>query len=208
MPDPYKTTVSAAAVTNDLTVLDTVKEELGIEDNESDALISRLISEQSEVAAVYCRRPLSQATVIDSFNLCVASSQPLYPSRYPVTSLIEIIEGTTTTLTTSDYEYDENGGAIWRLNASGVRICWPAGNITVRYIGGYELLTTLPRDIERAVLILIKESWYARSRDPRARSESVDGIGRTDLWVGTIPGGGALPAEATALLEPYRTLYV
>jgi hypothetical protein len=66
----------------------------------------------------------------------------------------------------------------------------------------------LPRDIERAVLILIKDSWYARARDPRARSETVDGIGRTDLWVGTVPGGGSLPDEATALLEAYRTNYM
>jgi hypothetical protein len=208
MADPYKTTFVAPPVTNDLTVLETVKEELNIEDNNSDNILSRYISEQSEVAASYCGRALSQATVIDSFRLCPGSAQPLFPSHWPVTSILEFIEGTLT-LTAGDYDYDPKSGFIWRLNASGMRCCWPAAtNITVKYVGGYELLTTLPRDIERAVLILIKESWYARARDPRARSETVDGIGRTDLWVGTIPGAGALSAEATALLEPYQTNFV
>jgi hypothetical protein len=208
MADPYKTTFVAVPITNDLTVLETVKEELNIEDSENDAILSRYISEQSEVAATYCGRPLSQATVIDSFRLCPGSTQPLFPSRWPVTSIIEFIEGTTT-LSSADYDYDEKSGFIWRLNASGLRACWPAAtNITLQYIGGYELLTTLPRDIERAVLILIKDSWYARARDPRARSETVEGIGRTDLWVGTVPGGGSLPDEATALLERYSTSYM
>jgi hypothetical protein len=203
MPDPYSTTISEAPVTNDLTVLETVKEELGISDNASDVMLSRMISEQSEVAAAYCRRPLSQATVIDNYRIRYGTDSPLIPSRAPVTSITSIVEDSTE-LGTTDYEYDAARGFMWRLNASGVRICWPAAVITVTYVGGYELLTTLPRDIERAVLVLIKESWYARSRDPRARSESVDGIGRTDLWVGTIPGGGALPSDATVLLEPYR----
>lgn len=204
MPTPYRTTISVAPETIDLTVLDTVKEELDIEDNDSDRLLSRMISEQSEVAAAYCRRPLAQATIIDNFNWGYAySNEPLRVSRFPLVSISEVIEGGTS-LVTGDYEYDAEAGFIWRLNTSGYRSTWAAATTAVTYVGGYELLTTLPRDIEKAVLILIKESWYARARDPRARSESVDGIGRTDLWVGTIPGGGALPAEATALLEPYR----
>ena len=207
MPDPYITTLVEPPETNDLTVLETVKEELDIEDDESDAVLSRMISEQSEVAAAYCRRALTQATIIDSFRFYSAFDAPLIPSRRPVTSITEIVEGSTT-LDVGAYEYDETTGFIWRLDASGYRASWLAGKITVAYVGGYECLATVPRDIERAVLILIKESWYARSRDPRARSETVDGIGRTDLWVGTIPGGGALPAEATALLEPYRRYVV
>jgi hypothetical protein len=208
MPDPYITTTVVAPVTNDLTVLDTVKEELGITDNENDAILSRMISEQSEVAAAYCRRPLSQATVTDTYRTTCYTWSPLIPSRKPITGITEIIEGSTT-LETSAYEYDETTGFLWRLDTAGARTYWPASTrITLTYVGGYELLTTLPRDIERAVLILIKESWYARARDPRARSESVDGIGRTDLWVGTIPGGGALPSDATVLLEPYRKFVV
>jgi hypothetical protein len=203
MPTPYKTVISVAPVTLDLTVLETVKQELGVTDNNSDELLARLISEQSEVAAGYCRRPLAQATIIDSFRLWPNTYHPLIPSRRPVVSITEIVEDGTTLLET-DYEYDEETGFLWKLDSTEDRICWAGGKTTVTYVGGYELLTTLPRDIERAVLILIKESWFSLARDPRARSETVEGIGRTELWVGTVPGGGALPSDATALLEPYR----
>jgi hypothetical protein len=203
MPAPYKTVISVAPVTLDLTVLETVKQELGITDNNSDDTLSRVISEQSEVAASYCRRPLAQATIIDSFRMWPNTYQPLMPSRRPVVSITEIVEDGTT-LVETDYEYDEETGFLWKLSSVDERICWAGGKTVVTYVGGYELLTTLPRDIERAVLILIKESWFSLARDPRARSETVEGIGRTELWVGTVPGGGALPSDATALLEPYR----
>jgi hypothetical protein len=203
MPAPYKTVISVAPVTLDLTVLETVKQELGITDNNSDEILARVISEQSEVASSYCRRPLAQATIIDSFRMWPNTYQPLMPSRRPVVSITEIIEDGTTLLET-DYEYDEETGFLWKLNSVDERICWAGGKTVATYVGGYELLTTLPRDIERAVLILIKESWFSLARDPRARSETVEGIGRTELWVGTVPGGGALPSDATALLEPYR----
>jgi hypothetical protein len=202
MPTPYKTVISVAPVTLDLTVLETVKQELGITDNNSDALLARIISEQSEVAASFCRRPFAQATIIDSFRVSLSADAPLMPSRRPIVTISEVIEEGTTLIET-DYEYDEITGFLWKLDSSQERSWWSAGKTVVSYVGGYELLTTLPRDIERAVLILIKESWFALSRDPRARAETVDGIGRTELWVGGIPGSGGIPGDAAALLQPY-----
>jgi hypothetical protein len=202
MPIPYKTTISVAPTTLDLTVLETVKQELGITNSNSDAQLARLISEQSEVAASWCRRPLAQATITDSFRVTNWMCEPLMPSRHPIVSISEIVEDGTTLIET-DYEFDEQGGMIWKLDSSEDRAVW-SGKVTVTYVGGYELLTTLPRDIERAVLILIKQSWFALSRDPRSKSEMVEGIGRTEYWIGDIPGGGGLPTEASVLLEPYR----
>jgi hypothetical protein len=167
MPTPYKTVISVAPVTLDLTVLETVKQELGVTDSNSDALLARLISEQSEVAASFCRRPLAQATIIDSFRV-LGTDAPLMPSRRPIVAISEIIEDGTTLIET-DYEYDETTGFLWKLDSSEERSWWSAGKTTLTYVGGYELLTNLPRDIERAVLILIKESWFSLSRDPRAR---------------------------------------
>jgi hypothetical protein len=81
---------------------------------------------------------------------------------------------------------------------------WPAAKIDITYIAGYQLLTTLPRDVERGVIVLIRQAWYSGSRDPLAISESVDGVGRTDYKVGSGLDGEALPAEALALLSDYR----
>ena len=168
-------------------------------------MLQRLISEQSEVAASWCRRPLAQATVIDSFRLqdCYGYQyEPLIPSRRPIASITEIVEDGTT-LVETDYEYDEDTGFLWRLDSNEDRVGW-TGKTVLTYVGGYELLTTLPRDIERAVISMIKQNWFSLSRDPMTRSETVDGIGRVDFWVGSVPGSGALPADAVTLLEPYR----
>lgn len=207
MATPYSTTVLVAPVTRDLTILPTVKEELGITKSDWDVLLGRLISEQSEVATKYCRRELAQATVIDYFRLGSGSYLPLIPSRRPVSSVTTLAEGETELVAATDYETDSATGFLWRLT-SDARTYWPTEKIALTYVGGFELLTTLPRDIERAVLILIKQAWFERTRDPRAKSETVEGIGRTDLWVGAIPGTGALPSEATALLDPYRQYFI
>ena len=113
-------------LTLDLTVLATVKQELGITDNNSDEHVARLISEQSEVAASWCRRPLAQATVIDSFRLqdCYGYQyEPLIPSRRPIASITEIVEDGTT-LVETDYEYDEETGFLWKLDSNEDRVGW------------------------------------------------------------------------------------
>jgi hypothetical protein len=201
MPLPYKTTILTAAASHDLTVLETVKQELDITDNDSDDELARLISEQSAVATAYCQREFAQETVLDVFRPEWSISSPLKVSRTPIVSITSIVEAGIT-LGASIYEFSDAN--IWRLDISGGRMEWPAGKIDVTYVSGFQLLTTLPRDLERGVLVLIRQAWYSGSRDPLAISESVDGVGRTDYKVGSGLDGEALPAEALALLSNYR----
>lgn len=206
MPLPYSSTVTSAASSYDLTVLATVKEELGITDSSSDDLLSRLITEQSAVAATYCRRVFAQETIVDSFRLPCFSCDPIILSRRPVASITSIVEDGTT-LDAADYEFDATTGFVWRLDDD-ERISWPAVKAVVTFVAGYELLTTLPRDIERAVLALIKRTAFGRTRDPMAKAEEVAGIGRTEYWVGNVPGSNGMPAEAVALLDPHREVTI
>lgn len=203
MPTPYKTTVSVAASTHDLTVLETVKQELGVTNNNSDAFLARAISEQSAFAATYCQRQFVQETLIDLFRLHCATCEPLILSRAPTTSITSVVENTTT-LSASEYEFDDDTGEVWRLNGSDQRSSWAAGKIEVTFVGGYELLTTLPFEVERGVIELVKELYYAKTRDPMVKAEAVEGIGRTEFWVGSIPGGGAISVTAARYLDPYR----
>jgi hypothetical protein len=122
---------------------------------------------------------------------------PLYSSRGPIESIASIVAGTTT-LATTDYEFGEN--AIYPLDISGNRGSWQLGQIIVTLTGGYN---PIPGDVERAVLVLIRQAWFAKARDPLAISESVEGVGSTTYKVGSGIDGQSLPAEATALLEPY-----
>jgi len=203
MPFPYKTTVSVAASSRDLTVLETVKAELKITNSDSDEDLARLISDQSAVAVTFLRRELAQETLVDSFRVWCATSAPLLLSRRPLVSITSIVEDGET-LTTDDYEIEAETGFVWRLDGDDNRSCWAPCKVVVTFVAGYDLLTTLPRDIERGVLALIKRSYFSASRDPMAKAEEVEGIGRTEYWVGSVPGADGLPAETVALLAPYR----
>lgn len=206
MPDPYRSTVSVQAASQNLTVLDTVKQELGISNNDSDDLLQRFISEQSDAVNAYCGRRFSRETIIDSFNVQVGTCSPLILSRSPIVSVTSIVEGATT-LDPSSFDIDSAGGRIWRLDG-GINSWWPIGKIVVTYIGGYELLTTLPPAVERATIIMIKQAWFGRTRDPRAKSETVEGIGSMDFWVGNVSEEYGINQESAELLNKYLNMYI
>ena len=206
MPDPYTTTVTVKATSQNLTVLETVKQELGITDINSDDLLLRYIAEQSDVVNGYCGRKFSKETIVDSFNVDTGTCFPLILSRKPISSITAIVE-ISTTLDQSNYEIDLIGGRVWRLDG-GLHSWWPVGKIIVTYTGGYELVTELPSAVERATIVLIKQAWFSRTRDPKAKSETVEGIGSIDFWVGASSGEYGINSEAAELLSPYRTIYV
>jgi hypothetical protein len=192
---PYKSEVSVAAASRDLTTLATVKTELNITSNDSNAAIEKMIAQQSAAAETYCKRVFAQETLVDHFR----SPGPgaLILSRWPVTAITAIVEDDVA-LSAADFEFDVDTGLVWRLDGS-YRQGWFAKAI-VTFIAGYE---QLPGDVERAVILMVKQAWFARMRDPLVKSVSVDGIGSRDYWVGTV-GEGALPPEASSLLDPYR----
>lgn len=203
MPTPYNTTVASAAASRDLTTLATVKQELGVTTSTSDEILGRFITEQSVFAATYCGRQFTQETLVDLFRLHCADYNALILSRAPIVSITSIVENSAT-LAVGEYEFDADTGEVWRLNGSDQRMAWAAGKVTVTFVGGYQLLATLPYDVERGVIELVKELYYAKTRDPMVRAEAVEGIGRTEFWVGSVPGGGTISAAAARYLDPYR----
>ena len=78
----------------------------------------------------------------------------------------------------------------------------------VDYRAGYVLPgepdRTLPDDIERAAIMLVKAAWFARTRDPLIRSEDVSGVTNTTYWVGGFGNGGSLPPDVEGLLSKHR----
>jgi hypothetical protein len=76
----------------------------------------------------------------------------------------------------------------------------------LQYTGGYTLpdapQPTLPDDITRAVLLLVKAAYFARTRDPAIRSESVEGAGSFGYFSGA---ASDMPPEVEGLLRPHRT---
>jgi len=206
---PYKTTISEAADSIDLTTLATVKSELGITNGASDTELARLITQASQTIATYCNRVFAKEIVVDHFRLqneC-RSTDKLMLSRFPVGAISSVVEDGDA-LTADDYEVDQKTGFLWRLS-SDEHTAWAQAKVLVTYAGGYELLDELPTDIERAAIVLVKQAWFGKSRDPMVKGEEVPGVLRTDYWVGATPGdNGALPAEVEGLIGPYRIISI
>lgn len=209
---PFKTTVTTPAASKDMTVLATVLAELGLTgtDASRDALLAALIKQASAAIVAYCQRELASETVRDDFRTeaerrCI---EALILDRTPVTALGTVVENGVT-LGGADTELDPATGFLYRLDGQDCRIAWAHAKITVAYTGGFVMLTTLPNDLERACIDLVKHRWFARARDPLVKSKDVVDVGREDYWVGGAPGQeGGMPPEVTLLLDPYRRLVV
>lgn len=205
---PYKTTVTSAAASFDLTLLATVKSELGITNADHDADIDRWIDQASQTAATYCNRTFAQQTYQGTWRLQEEARRTdmLVLPHFPVASITTVVEDGVT-LTAADYEFEAETGFLWRLR-SDERTCWAAAKVVVTFVAGYQLLDQLPHDVERAVIVMVKQNYFAKARDPLVSEIEIEGVSRRKYWVGSVPGddNGALPAEVEALLNPYRII--
>jgi hypothetical protein len=203
-------TVIAEAESKNLTVLETVKTELGITGSENDVKLSDLICTASDIITDYCKRQFAEETVSEVFlpergwrtGECVDC---LVLARNPVSDIISVTDNSSA-LVATDFDLDADTGILYRV-AGGSHYVWNMiGQIEVVYTGGYALLDGLPRSIERAAVLLVKDMFSAQGRDPRVKSESTPGIYTVDYWVGSVGPAGELPPDITALLGPYRRM--
>lgn len=113
----------------------------------------------------------------ESFRL-KRPTESLVLARWPLVSIEMIIEAGAA-LAGSDFEAEADKGLICRLAGDGERADW-CGNIVIDYQAGYILPgepgRTLPDDIERAAILLVKTAWFARTRDPLIRSEKTPDV--------------------------------
>lgn len=204
-------TVVTPSGSYDLTVLATVKLRMEITDGAQDALLSDLISKQSIRAANYCNRVFGLETLSELFRRIPAGGGPgargstaplLALTRWPVASIVSIIEDDTTTLATTDWEIDADTGVLYRLGSDGNQVSWSASKIVVAYTAGYTLPSGAPDDLEDAVIQLVRRAWFGRKRDPMETSHGEPGLGQTTYWVGAT--GDGMPPEIRETLDNYR----
>jgi hypothetical protein len=189
-------TVTTPASSYDLTLLATVKGELGITNRASDVLLKRCIKQASDVAAKFCNRVFACETLTETFR--DHRDPELVLARYPVVEIVSVLENETSVEATG-YEVDTAAGIITRL--SGDRLtCWASGKLTIVYRAGFPTLSDLPDGIERAVIQLCKSYASSGDRDPLIRSETIEGAGVTEYFSGA---GTGLPPEVEGLLSPH-----
>lgn len=117
-------------------------------------------------------------------------------SRYPVSSLTSVVEGTSFALTADQYEIGASSGLLYRM-CNGHSRRWHCARATVVYQAGWE---TVPDDLKFAAVKYVQAIYQQGSRDPLLRSVTVDGVGSRDFWVDPTKDT-VVPPEVTDLLE-------
>lgn len=195
------------AVSQDLTVLATVKQELGIATlvTTHDAKIQNWIKQASDAISRHCNRVFGQETVKQTIFLD-RELRDLVLDRIPVDTIAEV-KVDDVALATTDYLVGPQDGILNRLS-SGAMSCWSCGKIEISYVGGFTLLSELPYDIERACISMVTALYMQSGRDPLAKRIEIPGVMTTDYWVGGTGRPGELPPDVEALIAPYRSMRV
>lgn len=199
-------TIIAPAESQRLTTLAAIKDELRLTAGADDAFLLTLIDQASGAVRRWCNRAFAAETVQETFRLSTLTDS-LMLSRWPVGAVLSVTRAGAT-LGEAGYEVEGATGLLYRLTDSDIRCPWLPGKIVVEYVAGFVLPgnpgRTLPEDVERAAILLVKAAWFSRNRDPLIKTEEVDGIGANSYWVGGFSDGATLPADVQGLLSAYR----
>lgn len=202
-------TVTTASDTYDLTTLATVKADLGIEGNDENVKLATWITQASRIAATYCRRVFAQETLTETFrpDACEPAREALVLARRPIASITSVTVDDVV-IDAAEYEYGAEAGMLFRLDSSGYRSTWCVSKkIVVIYVAGYELLNTLPHDVERAVIMMVRDFRADATRDPNLIEEETFGVERLRWWA-TGDAKTVLPVEISGLLDPFMNHWV
>ena len=213
-------TVTEAAASYNLIDLATLKADLNVTGTTDDAYLTNRIESSSAFVANFCNRVFPVESLSwqfyparDGWPWTVTEDiQPLQLPRWPVVSIVSVVEtiaGTATTLVAgTDYIADLTRGQLTRLNLYGLPRRWHANPVAVAFTAGYSTVSapssgaaSLPADIIEATELLVKNAYYARTRDGAVKSENIPGVLSTSYATPTSQG---MPADVAAKLLNYR----
>lgn len=205
-------TVTTAAETYDLTTLARVKLELGITDGSKNELLTDLIKETSAIISEYCGRVFASETVEEKFfpfrddepRVISAGPKKLQVARWPISAVASLTENGTVLVEDTDFIVDYKNGQLIRLGGDGYPGLWPTSPIVVDYTGGYLLLPSLPRGIERACIEFVRLKYYATKRDPLVKQESIPEVYSATYAVSET-GAAPIPPSIAGLIAIHRT---
>lgn len=204
-----------------LTTLEAVKTELQIpvSDTTKDALLLNYIDQASGRIARECDRTFGEATYEET--LPGYGRPQILLSETPVTQVVSVlIQGQAVT----DYRLDQSAGMLYRQagwpwtvsGRPGTIVSHPGDDlplITVTYKAGFILPgaqnPTLPGELERACITLVKLMYKAQTRDPAITQERI-GDYQAVYANGGLPTGPddilarGLPADIAAVCLRWR----
>ncbi len=198
-------TLTPATATR-LTTADAVRARYGMGDDVDQALIEAMIDTASQMAVEFCGRTFGRETVKQVEDIAYPSCSRILLERSPA-SVMEVRESGEV-IAADGYHLDASRNTLMRLTGD-VITSW-CGRVEITYDAGWVLPgkdgSNLPATIEHAALLLVGALWSSQQRDPLVKSETAEGIGRTDYWV---PGQGSRLPDPTAesLLQVYRRYF-
>lgn len=199
-------TVIAPATATALTTVEAVKAELDLTGTANDAWLADAIARASDQIASWCGRVFARETVLESFRL----SRPmpsLALSRWSVAAIAGVTEDGVA-LDAGAYEVSATDGILYRLNAKGRYLSWPAVTAEVEYTAGWllpgQVGRNLPGDIEQAAIDLVARAYHARGRDPALRSHESPDVESLAWFDAGRTSVGGLPVEIAGTLARYR----
>lgn len=210
-------TVSVQPKATDLTQLDTVKDELQLSTTATsdDDFIEQLIDEASDFIATWTGRTFGKATYIETLD--ANGGLFLMLAKTPVVS-ISLVTDDGTTISSTTYEIDDADAGIlfretgWRStqlsfhNIEAFPLHEGKRDWSVTYVAGWDTpgstaTRTLPYDVERACIDIVKTNYLRRHEDTRIRHQSVDET--FEILVKE-----SLTPSALRILERYRQINI
>lgn len=189
------------ATSSRLISLEAARVAIGLADDDTsqDAALEPLIDQASAAIVAFIGQPLARATYRETVYSRFAGDSFIL-SRFPVASIVSVgIDGAD--IDADGYRVDAGTGIVHRRSPTRCGPYWPAGETVIEYVAGYELPAGLPADIQRAAIIMLRQSHMGAGRDPLLRSEQTDGVASFSYFAA---GSAAVPLEAQALLSPYQ----
>jgi uncharacterized phiE125 gp8 family phage protein len=198
----YPVTVSDPPSTEPVSLIE-AKQQCGIVDTNSDALLKRLISSERAFVEKYCGIKIMEQEVTakcDSFSNF---------ERVPVAPVQNVSSVTYTAPTGAALVLDP---AVYEVRSDGLDTAivlnsgrsWPpvqkGSRIAVVLNAGFE---ECPPDLCSAILLRVSSGFYLSRKDPTLRLESIDGVIRRD-WDNTGAMDGTFRRAVSDLLENYR----
>lgn len=213
-------TVSSASTSYDLTTLDTVKNELGLSSTASDIALSLMIQQASDFISRYTGRTFARETVVETLP---ANGEPnLVLSRTPVVSVAGISYAGSTISSTTFSVDDADAGilfnkvgwkdtTIYNQNINLHPSRFGRRDYAVTYTAGYVLpgstsARTLPYDIERACIDMVKTSYLQRQDDPSVKARKVGDASETRFGGGGGDANLSMSPTTMAVLKQYVRL--